>query len=411
MVTRTILPRALLSLAVASLLCTLAPQASADEPRPLEVTEATEATKPAEADAPRDAPTRAPIEPAQPEVHHAPLSSSFAHEPLRFEIELDHPELVRWVGLVYRSPSGAWKSIPFLRAGQAYLAVIPAEDVEPPGLAYTIELQRTSGESTALFASRAAPWPVEVLEDRSDARERAMLERLGSRRSVATAGGEFAVFGATSGREAIPCGAKQVGCTEGQRVIPVVNDQYWKVEVGYTYRPLRTVAEFSLRGGVVRGQSLVRSVRTYELEKYKVGLNYASPSVRFRFADAWHLEVSALTSITEVGFSIGGGSALLIGDPYGSKLTLGFETIGIGQQYFGSRFYSRFDITAGERLRVSPMIEVTDMPHAESFGVRLLTDITVDVGRGLSATLRGGYQARRSTAGGPALGVNLALAF
>jgi hypothetical protein len=51
------------------------------------------------------------------------------------------------------------------------------------------------------------------------------------------------------------------------------------------------------------------------------------------------------------------------------------------------------------------------MPHAESFGVRLLTDISVEIGRGLSASLRGGYQARRSTSGGPALGVNLSLAF
>jgi hypothetical protein len=392
MVTRTILPRALFSLTVTGLLLGALPAiAVADEPA------ATEAP-----------PAR---EPPEPEVHHAPATSSFAHEALRFEVQIDHPELVRWIGLVFRSSTGRWRSVPFLRASNAYVAVIPADEVDAPGLAYTIELQRTSGEPRAVFASRAAPWPVQVLEERADVRERAALERLLGHRSVATAGAEFASFGKTRSRDPIPCGASQAGCEAGTPVLPAVNDQYWKVEVGYTYRPLRTIAEFSLRGGVVRGQSLARSVTTYEVERYKVGLNYASPSVRFRLADAWHLETSLLTSITEVGFSVGGGGALLIGDPYGSKLTLGFETIGIGQQYFGSRFYSRLDITAGERLRISPMIEITDMPHADSFGVRLLADATVELGRGFSATVRGGYQARRSTSGGAALGTTLGFAF
>ncbi|MEP7126710.1 MAG: hypothetical protein ABJE95_37615, partial [Byssovorax sp.] len=350
MVTLTNLPRALLSIAIGTLLGALPALAAADEALPAP---ADKAAPPAAVAAP---------EPVDPEVHHAPVTSSFAHEPIRFEVQIDHPELVRWIGLVYRSAAGQWRSVPFLRASSAYVALIPAEEVDAPGLVYTIELQRTSGESRAVFASRAAPWAVEVLEERADVRERAALERLFGRRSLATAGAEFASFGKTEGRDPIPCGANQVGCVPGAPVLPTVADQYWKVEVGYTYRPLRTIAEFSLRGGVVRGQSLARSVSTYEVERYKVGLNYASPSVRFRLGDSWHLETSLLTSITEVGFSVGGGGALLIGDPYGSKLTLGFETIGIGQQYFGSRFYSRLDITASRGLRISPMIEVTDMP-------------------------------------------------
>ena len=395
MVTRTMFPRALFSAAAIGFLGALPRVSFADEPAPA----------PAATGVVSFAPS------PEPEVHHAPLSSSFAHEPLRFEVQIDHPELVSWLGLVYRSSTGTWRSVPFLRGSRSYVAVIPEGEVDAPGLAYTIELQPTSGPSRAVFASRAAPWPVEVLNDRADVREKVALERLLGQRSVATAGGELASFGKTTNRGPIPCGTGQTGCAPGQLVRPSVNDQYWKVEVGYTYRPLRTIAEFSLKGGVVRGQSLTRSVSTYEVERYKVGLNYASPSVRFRLADAWHLETSLLTSITEVGFSVGGGGALLIGDPYGSKLTLGFETIGIGKQYFGSRFFSRLDITAGERLKISPMIEITDMPHADSFGVRLLTDATVQLGHGFSATVRGGYQARRSTSGGVAVGTTLGFAF
>jgi hypothetical protein len=385
-------PRAALSLALTGLLGALPAIAVAAEPA-------------------GSAPSPSTAAPATPEVHHAPLTSSVAHEPLRFEVQLDHPEMVRWVGVVYRSPAGAWRSVALLRSSSAYVAVIPAEEVEAPGLAYTIELQSTSGETRSVFASRAAPWAVEIVEDRTDVRERAALERLSGRRSVATSGAEFASFGQTQGRAPIPCGVNQSDCTAGKPIIPTVHDQYWKVEIGYTYRPLRTIAEFSLKGGVVRGQSLARSVTTYDIARYKVGLNYAEPSVRFRLADAWHLETSLLTSITEVGFSVGGGGALLIGDPYGSKLTLGFETIGIGQQYFGSRFYSRLDLVAGERVKISPMIEITDMPHADSFGVRLLTDVSVDIAHGFFATARAGYQARRSTSGGVALGTTLGLAF
>ncbi|MFS8065245.1 MAG: hypothetical protein ACMG6S_02615, partial [Byssovorax sp.] len=83
MVTRTILPKALFSLA-AALLGALAAIAVADEPPPSTAADPRPAAAPSE---------------AQPQVHHAPLSSSFAHEPLRFEVELDHPELVRWLGL------------------------------------------------------------------------------------------------------------------------------------------------------------------------------------------------------------------------------------------------------------------------------------------------------------------------
>ncbi|MEP7127186.1 MAG: hypothetical protein ABJE95_40000, partial [Byssovorax sp.] len=66
---------------------------------------------------------------------------------------------------------------------------------------------------------------------------------------------------------------------------------------------------------------------------------------------------------------------------------------------------------ASRGLRISPMIEVTDMPHADSFGVRLLTDATLEIIHGFSASVRAGYQARRSTSGGVALGTTLGLAF
>jgi hypothetical protein len=373
----------------------------------------------AEAPAPSaPAPTAAPSAPAAtdsaalavPRVHHAPVSSAEAHDDIRIAASFDYPELIRNAGVVYRSPKGELRMVSLLRDESGYAAIIPGKDVLAPGLAYTIELERIDGRRFAAFASRTAMHPVQVMDERMDLRERALYKRLGNRRSVVTATGEYVRFGATTGEFAIPCAAGQSNCPAGQSRIPTVDDQYWRVEAGYTYRPLRTVAEFGIRLGVVRGTSLVE-LPELDAEKYKVGLNYGAASVRFRLHDAWHIEVNALTSVTEIGFSFGGGSSLLIGDPYGTRLTLGFETIGLRSTYFGSRFWSRLDILVRQWFIVAPVIEVTDMPHAEVFGVRLFGDATFALPRGFGIGVRAGYQARKSTSGGVGLGAAASFAF
>jgi hypothetical protein len=248
-----------------------------------------------------------------------------------------------------------------------------------------------------VFASREAPHRVQIPDDISDLRERALAARLDNRRSVASTSAEFVYFGSTT--------TDVVTAANPAQHLEKVPDQYYRVEGSYTYRPLGTIAEFSIRLGVVRGTSIVPD--TKERGKYDVGLNYGSPSVRFRLDDAWHVEASLVTSVTELGFSAGGGGALLIGDPYGTKFTVGFESI----QTFGTRFYSRMDIQANRSLLIAPIIEVTDMPHADRYGLRLLGEMRFDLGSGFGVGLRGGYQARLSTGGGPALGGILAYAF
>jgi hypothetical protein len=349
-------------------------------------------------------------------VHHAPISSAKAHEELRILAALDHPEQIRNAVVVYsgKASEGELKVAPLLRSqspDEAYVAVIPAADVTAPGLGYAIEIERTDGGRIAAFGSRADLQPVLVIEDHMDVREQAAWKRLGSRprRSVVAVSGDYVRFGTTTGAP-IPCAAGQTACVQGQPFTPSVVDQFWRVETGYTYRWLRTVAEFGIKIGVVRGTSLV-ALPEYDIKKYSVGLNYAEPWLRFRIADAWHLELAALTSVTEIGFSVGGGLALLIGDPYGTRLTLGAEEIGFQQTYFGSRFYTKVDILVREGITVAPVVEVTDMPHADSFGVRLYGDASIALPRGFGIGLRGGYQARRSTSGGPSGGGTLWYSF
>lgn len=344
---------------------------------------------------------------ARPRLHHAPLTSVPAREPLIVSATIEHPELVKRALLVYATEGKpAQREIEFRRGATAYVAEVPADELAPRWLEYSLELELLDGSRQVVFASRKRPHRVSVPEELMDARERALHQRLGGRRSVFSASGDYVDFGTSSA---------QTTDASGALVGRDVRDRYFRLEGGYTYRPLRFVTEFSLRAGVVRGKSPVpvdevsdgTGATAKPSDPFAVGLNYGAPSVRLRLADVCHVEGEFLTSVTEKGFSLGVGAAVLIGDPYGGKLTLGFESI----KTFGTRFWSRMDIPASSRLMFSPIIEIADTPHANKFGVRLLGELGVDVGGGFSIAARGGYQARLYTEGGASGGGTVAYAF
>ncbi|HEY6561351.1 MAG TPA: hypothetical protein VI072_28960 [Polyangiaceae bacterium] len=341
---------------------------------------------------------------AQPRLHHAPPAVAPAGRALLIEGQITHPELVKRALCVFRTPaSRELREVPFRRGVRHYVAVVPATEMRTPWFAYSVELELLDGRRIAVFASRGAPHVLQVPQDRTDLRERALLARLGGRRSVLSAASEYVTFGQSRA---------DVRGADGTRRSTLVDDRYYRLEAAYTYRPLRVVSEFSLRTGVVRGRSPVPAPREGDAEDdpeahFDVGLNYGASTLRFQLGDAWHVEGEFLTSLTEVGFALGGGGALLIGDPYGSKLTLGFESIDV----FGTRFWSRMDIASHERFSVAPIVEITNMPHADSYGVRLLGEVGATLGGGLTLAARGGYQARLATSGGPSLGASLAYAF
>jgi hypothetical protein len=328
--------------------------------------------------------------PNEPLLHHVPLATAPQHTRVAIAATIDRPDLVKRATVAYRHGDEV-DEVDFRRssfADEPYIAVIPAEHVDRPNIAYAIELESTSGQKMAVFASRDEMHPVEVVGDFVDAKEEALLTRLAGRRFVVETNGEYAYFG----KENAPATAQPV------------SDAFWRLEAGFTYRLLRTISEFGIRGGVYRGTSAVPGET--DPSKYRVGLNYGAPWMRLRASDWLHFEGELLTSITEVGFSLGGGAAVLLGDEYGSHLTLGFESINI----FGTRGTSRFDVVAAHGLRLAPTIEVTSMPHASSAGVRLLLDLGVDLGH-WTLMLRGGYQARVFDSGGPAAGGAVAYAF
>jgi hypothetical protein len=343
--------------------------------------------------------------PAQPALHHVPVTTAAERAPLHVAAAIDRPDLVRRAVLVYAQGDHV-EEVPFERsAGDAlpYVAVVPADRVVRPRIAYAIEIEQTDGQRVPVFASRADMQPVQVVGDEVDAREEALLARLQGRRFVLDTGGEWASFGPSTAK-VCPGACAPAGAT--QTTVPrSILDNYWHLDVGVTYRLLRTVSEIGIRGGMVRGTSVVPNVT--DPSQFNVGLNYGAAWIRIRATDWLHLEAETLSSITEVGFSLGGGGSVLVGDEYASHLTVGLESV----QVFGTRGFSRFDIVANDRLRLAPIVEVTDMPHAASAGVRLLMEVGYDLQGGWLVTVRGGYQARIFDSGGPAAGAGLAYAF
>ncbi len=399
---------ALAALGAAALLLA-APRASAEPAEPAAAPAAEPAAASAAAPAAAPAPAPAPLVEV-PAVHHSPVASAKAGEALTIHVVIDRPHLLKVAYVVYRTED-KWFTLKLLRTSdEDYGGTIPAEHVTAAGLGYAIEMEYLDGTRAAVFASRSELQMVTVREDETDVREKWLLDRLSQRRSLVSATGEFVRFGTTVSDHPIPCSAGQAGCKDGF-ITPSVDDQYWRAEASYTYRPLRTVSEFGFRLGVVRGRSLVES-EAYDDKKYDVGLNYAGANVRFRVASIFHWDFEFLGSVTEIGFSTGAGTALIFGDPLATRFTVGWQTIGFSSDtYFGTRFYARLDLPAGDRVTIAPSVEVTDMPHADNFGVRLLADAGFVVGRGFSLWVRGGYQARISRSGGPAFGATAQLGF
>lgn len=384
---------------IAALVLTFASSAAAQQPRPAApAPSATPSAPPAPAattavpagstPAAPSAPAAAPSLPATGSLRHAPISYAQAGAPIRIRASIDHPEAVRRAILIYRGADDRTTEVAFERAPNGpYAAVIPADQVRPPSVEYAIELEDLAGTRHAAYAARDDLHSIEVVEERADAQERAELARVGGRRSVFSASGEYVSFGQS----------------QDQLTGAEINDWYYRVEGVFTYRFLRTVSEFGIRGGVVRGRSPVPDAQ----DSTKVGLNYGSPWARFRVTDIVHVDAQLLTSLTEKGFSGGVGGALHLGDVYGSELVLGFESI----QVFGTRVYSRVDVATRTPFKLSAVVEATDTPHANRFGVRLYGEIGADLSSGFFLAARGGYQARDSASGGPSAGVTVAYAF
>lgn len=341
------------------------------------------------------APARVATDPVV-RVEHTPLIAAPRRQPLRLTATFREADRLTAAYVIYRTEtSGGLRQAMFRRSslGDGWIAEIPSDQLGGDTFAYSIEGRAADGDHLPLFASREDPQRVQLQDARTDAAEAGALARLGGRRSVVATSFDYVSFGRRAP------GVASVTPVPGEPQVVKSDDRYVRAEAGYTYRVLRDIAEFGLRIGVVRGSSPGRD--------REVGLNYGAPHLRVRAAPFLHFEGAIFTGITEVGFAFGVGGSVHLGDPYGTKLVLGLETI----EVFGTRGYSRLDVGGPLGFTLSPTVEITDMPHATATGVRLLLEASRPVAGGFTLAARGGYQARDEATGGPTLGIGAAYAF
>jgi hypothetical protein len=336
--------------------------------------------------------------PVLPELHHAPVSNAQAAQPLQILADFAHPEALGRAVLLHRAAGeSAYHELPFQRGTQSYLAVIEAGSVRDGGLSYAIELELPDGQRVPGFASREQPFQVQVQLDEDEAEEKAALQRVNGLRSSTRVSGEWVNFGKSTTQ--IPASSPDAAPQTVSH-----DDHYYRLEASYAYRPLRTVSEFGVRLGLVRGSSPDAGGGATQKD---VGLNYAAPWVQLRLTDGFHVSAHLVTGVTEVDFSLGAGAELTFGDPYGANLRVGFESI----EGFGSRFFTKVDIRVSDRVVLSPVVEATNMPNAHDYGVRLLAQLGVQLTTQFRLSALGGYQARNSVSGGPTLGLTTELSF
>jgi hypothetical protein len=340
-----------------------------------------------------------------PRLLHTPLSVTPAAQPVELVAEFVHPESLRQAILIHRkSGETQFHEIPFRRGTRYYHAVIDGAAVHPDGLAYAIELELMNGERVDGFATRTEPFDVQVQLSKEDASEKAAAIRLGERRSLVTMGGEYVSFGRDRRFDNdLPAIDAQTGLPIAGPPASNSSDDFYRLEASYAYRPLRFVDEFGARLGWVRGTS----PETADPNDAEVGLNYAAPWLRLRLHDVAYLTGHLLTGVTEVDFSLGVGAALTLGDPRGANLHLGFESI----QGFGSRFFTRVNILASDRVSVAPIIEATNFPNAGTYGVRLLAEVGVQLTPAFRLAALGGYQARNAVSGAASFGGTASIGF
>ena len=233
----------------------------------------------------------------------------------------------------------------------------------------------------------------------SDVVERRLLEQVNGRRHELTASGEWVDFGAT----------EIVTETPGNGVPrrQISDDHYWRAEARYDYRFLLVLYSLGLRLGVLRGTSPIEDRYPTGDDPHAAGLNYAVPELRLRFHDVFHMDAGVIIGVNDEGFAFGGTGAMHIGDLYGPRLTLAFE----GVQQLGVTAKTQVHLPLVDWLELAPVVELTNLPAGDRFGLRMLGDVVVRPGAGLSIRARGGYQTRFSEGGGPTIGGGLGLAF
>lgn len=328
----------------------------------------------------------------KPSVYHVPIAEAETGHELVIVADVAKG----WsdtLELRYRSAgASAWKTAEFERTSETrYRAAIPAEVIAPPRLEYYIA--SPGGDH---FASAAHPHPVQVSLPKKEVRVNRELERFDHRRARLRAAAELVDFGTRR--------------INGE----AVEDKYYRLEVDFTYRvlalPLRAFRlGFTQMLGDTPATRLGDGTCPDNQCSIDAGFRVGGfAELRWRVAELVDFDSRVLIQATQTGFGFGGRGELRFGDETASHFAVGGEAI----TDVGSNVFVRLGWATVPRFPMAATIALTDYPSSHrAHGVRLIYDVAYELGHGVRAGGRIGYQARDEGIGGLSSGINATVDF
>lgn len=328
----------------------------------------------------------------KPSVYHVPIAEAVTGSELVIVADVARG----WsdtLQLRYRlTGAAAWHTAEFERTSDTrYRAAIPGDELAPPSLEYYI-----ASPGHDHFASAAHPHPVQVNLPDKEVLINSELERIDNRRARLRAAAELVDFG-----------SRQIN---GE----TVEDQYYRLEVDFTYRvlslPLRA---FRLGFTQMLGDTPATRLGDGSCPDNQCSIDAGFrvggfAELQWRLADQVGFDSRVLIQATQTGFGFGGRGELRFGEETGSHFAVGGEAI----TDVGSNVFVRLGWATVPRFPMAATIALTDYPSSHrAHGVRLIYDIAYELGYGVRAGARVGYQARDEGIGGLSSGVNATLEF
>lgn len=324
----------------------------------------------------------------RPLLVHVPTHQAAEGEPVPIIVSATDFDDMGMVELYYRDiGDDNWASLAFARRADGdYEAVIPADDVRPPGVEYYISA--TDGLAKGdRFASAATPQQVHVAGAAFANVARRDLERFGGDRSELVVQYEYAGFGSP--------------LEEGS-----FDDRWHRTQVHLDYRLLHAVRQLRFGASILRSDSvqLERAQGETELVPNNgLGMDYGYAAIEVQPHELVGIWGELRLGATENSFSSGGAGYLRLGMDPGTHVVLW----GGGMAGYGQQMGMVLHWTTVPRVPMRVEAEASNWPDETAPAVRLAYEARFGLGEHAELRTRVGYQARFHQLGGPTLGAGL----
>jgi hypothetical protein len=306
-------------------------------------------------------------------VRHVPTAEADAGKQLEV-IAAASPTVPKLV-LHYRTQGGArWWAQELARKDEgSWVAIVPAERVEPPGLEYYLE-----AGGMPVFASVEAPHQTRVATTEAAYRRSRDESRAKNRRSRFHTLYEYVSYGKTSNE---------------------LLDRYYRIDADFSYRlwayPLET-----LQVGYTRLIGDKESTRNCAAPPCNVDAGFKVAGwVGLGLAplDGVGLDARGMVMATQDGFAVGGRGEVRIGVADGTHVASGVEYLAD----VGTAGYFRFGWGTVPNTPMSATVEISKLPsRSGEVGVRLYYDLSRQLSDLLRLGVRVGYASRDSDSRG-----------